>query len=595
MNHLKKLIIFVKPYRLESVLALILLTAVVFMDLAIPRLIQKVIDQGITEKDTLVVINTTLVMLGISVLSAVFAIGNNILSVRVGEGVARDLRETLFLTIQSYSFGNLDRLRTGQLIVRLTSDVATLQRVTRMLLRIGTRAPLLIAGSVILMVNTNLKLAISMLPIFLVTLVVLILFVTKLGPMFLLIQEKLDTLNTVLQENIAGVRVIKAFARDRFEAQRFADANQDFTGQHIKVMQFMAFLFPVLMILMNISIVWIIWSGGLGVIDGDLTIGEIVAFTNYLLTAISPLLIMAMIATNLANGFASAKRVNEVLEAAPEVQDKTQAYALPAPVQGRVAFEKVGFHYNGDSDEPVLEDINLVAEPGEMVAILGATGAGKSTLIHLIPRFYDVSSGRVTVDGVDVREIQQDTLLAQMGVALQETVLFSGSVRENIRFGQPEASTEAVVRAAKAAQAHEFILALPQGYDTHIEARGVNLSGGQKQRIAIARALLTQPKILILDDSTSAVDVETETKIQDALDELMAGRTSFVVAQRISTVLNADKIIVIDKGRIAAEGSHVELMETSPIYQEIYESQLGNDFHSNAQLQVIRESTLKTG
>jgi ATP-binding cassette subfamily B multidrug efflux pump len=448
-------------------------------------------------------------------------------------------------------------------------------------LRIGTRAPLLILGSLILMVNTNKALAVEMAPLFLVTLVVIVFLVSKLGPMFLVVQANLDNLNTVLQENISGIRVVKAFVRELFEGQRFEKTNQEFTGQNIKVMQYMAFLSPSMMILVNTGIVLVIWAGGLKVISGDLTIGEIVAFTNYLLTSISPLLILANISTFLANSFASAERINGMLEVIPEVRDQPQAISLPLIAQGQVIFEHVGFHYNGTSDEPVLHDINLVANPGEMIAILGATGAGKSTLVNLIPRFYEVSKGRVTLDGIDIREIQQDSLLGQVGVALQETVLFSGSVRDNIRYGQPSFPDDAVIEAAKAAQAHEFIIELPEGYDTHIEARGVNLSGGQKQRIAIARALLIRPKILILDDSTSAVDVETEVKIQDALNKWMMNRTSFIVAQRISTVLNADKIIVIDKGRIAAEGTHAELLKTSLIYQEIYESQLGDGFNIN--------------
>jgi ATP-binding cassette subfamily B protein len=276
----------------------------------------------------------------------------------------------------------------------------------------------------------------------------------------------------------------------------------------------------------------------------------------------------------------SARRVNEVLDTVPEVQDSPDALALPEGTQPRVVFENVTFHYNGaGGDEAVLQGINLVAEPGETVAILGATGAGKSTLVNLVPRFYDVSAGRVLMDGMDVRQIRQDSLLAQIGIVPQETVLFSGTVRDNIRYGNPEASDVEIIAAARAAQAHDFIMEMPRGYDTHVEERGVNLSGGQKQRIAIARALLTQPKILILDDSTSSVDVETEIKIQDALEAQMHSHTSFVVAQRISTVLKADKIVVIDKGRIVAQGAHKELMRSSPIYQEIYDSQLGNGVH----------------
>jgi ATP-binding cassette subfamily B protein len=288
---------------------------------------------------------------------------------------------------------------------------------------------------------------------------------------------------------------------------------------------------------------------------------------------------MTMLSNVWANGFASAQRIDEVLDTTPEVQESLEAQPLPSLVRGEVALDHVKFHYNGTNDAAVLSDISLVAKPGETVAILGATGAGKSTLMNLIPRFYDVSEGQVCIDGIDIRSIQQDSLLAQVGIVPQETILFSGTVRENIRYGRPEASDEEVIAAAKAAQAHVFILGLSDGYDTHIEERGVNLSGGQKQRIAIARALITQPKILILDDSTSSVDVETKTKIQTALEEIMHDRTSFVVAQRISTVLNADKIVVIDKGQIVAQGTHAELMRSSPIYQEIYDSQLGDGDH----------------
>jgi ATP-binding cassette subfamily B protein len=306
------------------------------------------------------------------------------------------------------------------------------------------------------------------------------------------------------------------------------------------------------------------------------TTGQVVAFVNYLQTALGPLMIMANLANIWAAGIVSAERVNEVLETVPEVQDEAGAPALPESARARVVFENVGFHFNGSTQTTVLEGINLTAEPGQTVALLGATGAGKTSLVNLIPRFYDVSEGRILIDGQDIRAVKQDSLLARVGVVPQETVLFSGTVRDNIRYGRPDAPDGEVVAAAQAAQAHEFILDLPDGYDTRVEERGVNLSGGQKQRIAIARALLTRPSILILDDSTSSVDVETETKIQNALDVWMKDSTCFVVAQRISTVLKADKIIVIEKGRIAAEGTHRELLQSSPIYQEIYASQLGN-------------------
>jgi len=576
MKQVFKLLRFVKPYWKKSLLSLALLVVVVLLDLAIPRLVQRIIDQGITPQNMKVVTSTFLLMLGISILDTLFAIGNNNYSVQVGESVARDLREALFLKIQSFSFGNLDHLKTGQLMVRLSSDSSVIQRVVQISLRIGTRAPLIMIGSIILMFNTDQHLALTMLPLLLVTSAIIVFFAVKMGPFFLTIQQKLDKLNTVLQENIAGVRVVKAFVRARHEAGRFEAANEDFTDRNIKVMQFMSTMGPALSVCVNIGIVIVIWAGGLQSIHGNVTTGQLVAFINYLQTALGPLMIMVNLANVWAAGMASAERVNEVLEEVPEVQDAPGAPDLPASTRPRVVFENVGFHYNGSTDTPVLEGINLTVEPGQTVAILGATGAGKSTLINLIPRFYDPSEGRILIDGVDIRQVRQDSLLAQVGIVPQETVLFSGTVRDNIRYGRPEASDEEVVAAAKAAQAHEFILDLEAGYDTHVEERGVNLSGGQKQRIAIARALLIRPSILILDDSTSSVDVETETKIQAALDELMQGRTCFVVAQRISTVLKADKIVVIEKGHIAAEGTHRQLLKSSPIYQEIYASQLGN-------------------
>jgi ATP-binding cassette, subfamily B, multidrug efflux pump len=584
MDYLMKLLPVLRPYRRRAVLALALLTAIVVMDLAIPRLIQQIIDRGIAAQDQGVVVRTSLWMLGISALSMVFAVGNNVFSVQVGESVARDLREALFVKIQSFSFGDLDRQQTGQLLVRLSSDTAVLQRLTQVTLRIGTRAPLLMIGSLILMFRTAPSLALTMVPLLLVTMGAVVLFAVRMEPLFRSVQQRLDRLNNVLQENIAGVRVVKAFVRAGFEGRRFEQANKGFTDQSVRVMRFMSIMSPALTTFVNIGIVVVIWAGGTQAVRGNLSVGQIVAFTNYLLTTMTPLIMMSRLSNVWANGIVSARRVNEVLDTSSEVQDQPGARALPDTARARVVFEDVTFQYNGSGNEAVLESIHLTAEPGETVAILGATGAGKSSLVNLVPRFYDVAAGRILIDGLDVRHIQQDSLLAQVGIVPQETVLFSGTVRDNIRYGRPEASDEEVMAAAQAAQAHDFILALPQGYDTHIEERGVNLSGGQKQRVAIARALLTRPKILILDDSTSSVDVETETRIQNAL-VVAAGspagpplpdRTSFVVAQRISTVLNADKIVVLDRGRIVAQGTHQALMQSSPIYQEIYESQLGN-------------------
>jgi ATP-binding cassette subfamily B protein len=578
MHETRKLLSFVKPYWKRAVMALVLLTTLVFLDLSIPRLIQRLIDQGIEQQNQQVVIQTAIVMLAISAVSTVIAIGNNVFSVQVGEATARDVREALFLKIQTLSFANLDQMQTGQLMVRLSSDTSAFQRLVQISLRIGTRAPLLMIGSLILMFVTAPALALAILPLLIVTSILIVFFIVKTEPLFRSVRQKLDWLNNILQENVAGVRLVKSFVRANFEAERFEAANEAFTERSIRVMEFMATMSPALTMCVNIGMVVVIYAGGLQVIAGNLQVGQIVAFTNYLLTTMTPLIMMTMLSNTWADGIAAAVRIDGVLETVPDIQDDPHAQTLPATTPGQITFENVSFHYNGSTAEVVLDGINLIAEPGQTVAILGATGAGKSTLINLVPRFYDTSGGRVLIDGQDVRQIQQDSLLAHIAIVPQDTVLFSGSVRDNIRYGNPEARDDEVIAAARAAQAHDFILELSSGYDTHIEERGVNLSGGQKQRIAIARALLAHPRIVILDDSTSSVDVETETKIQDALDGQDYQHTSLVVAQRISTVLKADKIIVIDEGRIAAEGTHRELLQSSPIYQEIYDSQLGNGF-----------------
>jgi ATP-binding cassette, subfamily B, multidrug efflux pump len=578
MEDVFRLLRFVRPYRRLAILALVLLVLQVFMDLSIPRLTQRIIDQGIMMNDQQVVVRTAILMLVISLLQVLVAVGNNNTSIQVGEGAARDLRDSLFLKIQNYSYGNLDRQSTGRLLVRLTSDIAALRQLTQSTLRIGTRAPLLMIGSLILMFNTDKGLALTMLPLLAVTSTLLVVFISQTEPLFMTVQQKLDRLNTVLQENIAGVRLVKAFVRGDFEGGRFERANEDVTARSVRVMRFMSTMSPALTMCVNIGVVVVIWVGGLQSINGSVTVGQIVAFTNYLMTTMQPLIMMTMLANTWASGIASAKRVDEIFATVPEVQDEAEALELPADVRGRIAFHNVTFRYDPDSPQPVLEDINLTVEAGQTVAILGATGSGKSTLINLVPRFYDPDAGAITIDGIDIRQVKQDSLLALIGIVPQESVLFSGTVRDNIRYGQPDATDEEVIAAARAAQAHDFVMAMSQGYDTHVEQRGSNFSGGQKQRMAIARALLLRPKILILDDATSSVDVETETRIQDAITDLLGSCgdcTSLVVAQRISTVLKADKIVVLDRGRIVAEGTHRELLRSSAIYQEIYDSQLG--------------------
>jgi len=581
MQDIYVLMRFAKPYWKSAVAAFVLLTALVFLDLAIPRLIEYIIDVGIANHDQDVVVQTGLIMVGISLASVLVAVGNNLTSIQVGEGVARDLREALFTKIQSLSFADLDRMRTGQLLVRLTSDTAAVQRYFQINLRIGTRAPMMMIGSLILMFTTSQALALQLLPLLLVTGVIIVFFVSRMEPFYRTMQQKLDILNTVLQENVAGARLIKAFVRADAQAERFLTTNEDFADTSISVMQFMALMMPILTICINIGMVLVIWSGGLSVSRSEMTVGQIIAFTNYLLTTMTPLVMMTMLSNTWASGVASARRVNEVFDTQPTVTDRTDAQPLAIQTAGRIEFSQVRFAYNLENAEAVLDGIDLMIAPGQTVAILGATGAGKTSLVHLVPRFYDVTAGSVRIDGVDVRDLAQTSLFQQIAIVPQETILFSGTVRENISYGAPNASEDAIVAAAHAAQAHDFVTKLPNGYDTHIEERGVNLSGGQKQRIAIARALLTQPRILILDDSTSAVDVETETHIQAALAAMAHQQTTLIVAQRISTVLNADNIIVLDQGRIVAEGTHRELMQQSEIYQEIYASQLGDGAKEN--------------
>ncbi len=575
MNEFKKLLRFARPYRKIALFSFVMLIIMVTCDLAVPRLVGHIIDQGIKQKDLNTVLSTSAIMLGISVLSALAAVLNSVYSIRVGEDIARDLRESIFIKIQNFSYGNVDQFSTAKLMVRLTSDTAAVQRLFQMSLRLGSRAPLSMIGSIALMFVTSKTLALTMMPIFIVGAVVIFFFSAKMEPFFRTVQQRLDRLNTVLQENIAGARLIKAFVRGEYETERFEIANDNLARENVRVMKIMASMSPILTMLINIGIILVVWLGGLQSIQGDLTLGQIVAFTNYLMATLHPLISMTQLSNNWANGLASSKRINEVLDAEPEVAELPNASSLPQTIRGEVEFDHVYFHYNGDTAIKVLEDVCTRAEAGKVTAILGATGSGKSSLVNLIPRFYDARSGKVNIDSMDVRLLKISSILEHIAIVPQETVLFSGTVRDNIRYGRPDATDEDVIAAAVAAQAHDFIMNMPEHYETHIEERGANLSGGQKQRIAIARALVTKPSILILDDATSAIDVETETRIHADIARAAKGITLIMVAQRISTVLNADKIIVLDEGKVVAEGTHRELLRKSPIYKEIYDSQLG--------------------
>ncbi len=577
MKSLMRLYRFLRPYRVQAAISLVLLFAMVAADLVIPRLTQRIIDQGIAAHNPRVVVTTALFMAGAALASAIFALVNNYLSVYAAMGFGANLRSALMRKVQSFSFGNLDKLQTGKLIVRSTSDVNMVQIIVMLSLRIMTRAPIWAVGAVGLLVFTSPRLAL-MVALFVPLIAGMVwLFARMAHRGFLLRQEQLDRLNTILQENLAGIRLVKAFVRSNHEIARFDQANEALMNRTIQVSQLMAVFIPFMLLLLNLAIVCAVWIGGRAALADEMSVGHVVAAVNYLAFALFPILMLGGMLGPLAAADASAQRILEVLQARPEVEAPATATALPHP-NGRIAFEQVAFGYNGGA-EPVLRDVSFTAEPGQTVALLGATGSGKSTLIHLIPRFYDVTAGRITLDGVDIRELDIPALHGSIGMVLQESVLFSGTIRDNIRYGRAGATDQEVAAAARAAQAHAFITGLHEGYDTIVGQRGVTLSGGQRQRIAIARALLIKPRVLILDDATSSLDIETEVRLQDALDRLIAdsknATTRFIVAQRISTVLLADKILLLDQGRIAAAGTHQQLLDSSDMYREIYHSQLG--------------------
>ncbi|MEZ4610343.1 MAG: ABC transporter ATP-binding protein [Caldilineaceae bacterium] len=510
-----------------------------------------------------------------AVMRGTFAFTQTFMAQKLSQDVAFEFRNELFAKIQRLSFSYHDRNRTGQLMVRATDDVEKLQVFLGQGLLLALQAVILLTGALVLMLLTNLRLTLLMLPILPIALVLFMVFGSVSQPLFVKVQQKLSTLNSILQENLAGIKVVKAFAREGEEAARFNTANVDLMQQQITVARVFSFLFPVIFLIANIGQAAVLYFGGRQILAGTLTIGEWQKFSLYLIFVFFPIGQLGFIISQMSQASASAHRIFEILDASNDVTDRPDAVTLPS-VQGNVVFDDVSFRYF-NSGENVLTDISFAAAPGETVALLGSTGSGKTTIINLIPRFYDVSDGAVRIDGHDVRDVTIESLRRQIGIVLQETNLFTGTIRENIAFGRPDASDDEVIDAAKAAAAHDFIMSFPDGYATPVGERGTTLSGGQKQRIAIARALLLDPHILILDDSTSSVDVTTEVAIQAALDRLMEGRTSFVIAQRISTVLNADQILVLDKGRVVARGKHAELMEESPIYADIYRSQLVED------------------
>jgi len=596
MNALKNMFPFIRPYRWVAFWMLVAVILPVAMELIVPRALRVVIDQGIEAGNASVIYRYSVYMLAAAVVGALATLVQGVLRARLSQGLAFDIRHQMFTHIQTFSFANLDQMQTGQLMTRLTSDVDLVRMFVSAGVALLLRAFLMVGGSIVMMATIDFPLTVVMLTILPLAGLVIWGIIRLAHPLFNLVQQKLAVLNTITQENLAGVQVVKAFVRERFEIGRFQENNLDFTDESIRVGRLMAVAAPLLTILTNLGLVAVIWYGGLSVEGGRLSVGELVAFNNYLMIGMAPLLLLGNILTMMSRADVSAARVWEVLNTKPAIQPNPSPHL--APVNGRISFHQVSFRYhaynkeNGqghfesaNGDQPatglkrarrVLRDVSFSIEPGQRVALLGATGSGKSTLVNLIPRFYDVDGGRIEVDGVDVRQWDVDALRARIGVVLQQTTLFSGTIRENIAYGRPGAPMEEVIAAAKAAQAHDFIMTMG-GYDSLVEERGANLSGGQKQRIAIARALLISPSILILDDATSAVDMETEAEVQLALERLMDGRTTIIVAQRISSVLTADQIIVLDDGQICAQGNHQQLLQTSDIYQEIYHSQMGTN------------------
>ncbi len=547
-----------------------------FQDLALQRLgldltaVQTELNQA---NQTL--LTASLIVVLFATARGLFTFAQGYLSHMLSENIAFELRSDLFAKIQRLSFSYHDRNRTGQLMIRATDDVERLRGFLGQGLLLALQSFLMLAGTIIILFSSNARLTLVVLPVLPIAIIVFMVFGSVAQPLFAEVQKRLGAVNTTLQENLAGLKVIKASVSERREQEKFDREVDHLLQQRVKVARVFSFLFPFIFLTANLGQAAILYFGGRQIIDGTFSIGEWLKFSLYLTFVFIPMGQLGFIISLMAQAAASAGRIFEILDAHNDVENRPGARELPS-ISGKIEFKRVGFRYFGSS-EPVLSDISLTAEPGQTIALLGSTGSGKSTIINLIPRFYDVTEGQICIDGHNIREVTIESLRRQIGIVLQETTLFSGTIRDNIAFGRPEASDEEIIAAARAAAAHDFIETFPEGYDTLVGERGSTLSGGQKQRLAIARALLLDPRILILDDSTSSVDLNTEYLIQQALDTLMAGRTSFVIAQRLSTVVNADQIIVLENGRIADRGSHEELLERSPIYAEIYHSQLSEN------------------
>ena len=543
-------------------------------NLATPLLIGRAIDEGIGPRRLGVIFVVVGWLVGLALARALFTFLQGYLAERASQGVAYDLRDALFERIERLSFSYYDRVQTGQLVTRLTSDVEQIRTFAGSGVVQLANAVVMLIGTTVLLLYLDWQLALVALAIVPIIAVLLVRFVGRIRPLFREVQQTLGRLNTVLQEDLLGVRVIRAFAREDYETARYTSVNEELLQKNLTTVRVFSNNFPFVFLFANLGTLAIIWFGGWQVIGGRLSIGDLVAFNTLLGFMLFPILTIGFLSASFSRAGASSQRVFDVLDAPLDVKDAPDASIL-LPLSCRVDFDDVSFRYPGSARD-ILAGVSFTARPGQTVAVLGTTGSGKSTLVNLIPRFYDVTGGAVRLDGNDVREVTLSSLRSQIGIVLQETRLFSGTVRDNVAFGKPDATDEEIVAAAEAAQAAEFVKELSDGYDTVIGERGIGLSGGQRQRIAIARALLIDPRLLILDDSTSAVDAETEAAIQETLDRLMREkhRTVFVIAQRVSTVRDADLILVLDEGSIAASGTHEDLLRESELYNEILGSQL---------------------
>lgn len=574
-SDLARALSFLRPYASSTLVAVVSLLGVTAATLAAPQFIRLLIDRGVSGREWSWILLSTGGLLAMALLRGLLSFLQGYLSEKASQGVAFDLRNLIFEKLQGLSFSYHDRAQTGQLMTRMTSDVENVRGFAGQGFLTFLSAVVTLTGTATILFLVEWRLAAVVLSV--IPLIFLLMFtvVVRAFGRFRLIQEKLGALNSLLQENLAGAAVVRAFTREPYERARYEAANEDLLRENVAVIRILSLSFPVVFLLANLGTLGVVWLGGNLVISGDLTVGTLVAFNTYLSFLLMPVFQLGFLATQMSRAGVSAQRVFEVLDAESEVADRPGARPL-SEVEGRVTFDRVWFRYAGQ-ERFILEDVSFTLEPGELVAVVGTTGSGKSTLINLIPRFYDVSRGRVLLDGLDLRDISLASLRSHIGVSLQEATLFGGSIRENIAYGRPDADVAEIEAAARAAQAHQFITAFPEGYDSIVGERGVTLSGGQRQRISIARTLLIDPKILILDDATSSVDAATEHQIQEALRILTAGRTTVIIAQRLSTVRLATRILILDQGRLVASGRHEELLETNALYAEILASQMSPD------------------